>query len=180
MKFKFGDLSWSVSDMVGSTKAGPNGQATLYSHIDALAINSSVEVYNNLKKFCSVTGSEKLMVEVDKYIGVYKDTESHKVLTTSKLSFLSEDAGKTRTIAIPDFWTQQALLKIHKDLYRFLAMLETDGTYSHNRVSSITRDMTNKGKACHSFDLTTATDRFPRILEGDLIAAIGSKELGDA
>jgi hypothetical protein len=59
-------------------------------------------------------------------------------------------------------------------------MLETDGTYSHNHVSGITRKMTKKGTACHSFDLTNATDRFPRVLESDLIAAIGGKELGEA
>jgi hypothetical protein len=89
--------------MVGSTKAGPNGQATLYSHLDALAISKAVNVYNNLRRFCAITGSEALMVEVDRYIEAYKDTDCPKALITSKLSFLSEDAGKTRKVAIPDF-----------------------------------------------------------------------------
>lgn len=59
-------------------------------------------------------------------------------------------------------------------------MLETDGTYSHNRVSGLTRDATARGAPCHSFDLTTATDRIPRLLEADVIAAIWNKDLANA
>jgi len=156
--------------MRGTTKAGPNGQATFYSHVDALAISQDVSVYSAIKEYCSFTGSGLLMDEINKYISTYKDLKCSGL--TAKLSFLQEAAGKTRVIAISDFWTQQALYPLHRELYRFLATLETDGTNSHNRVAVLTREATKRGAPCHSFDLQTATDRIPRILEGDLIAAI--------
>lgn len=156
--------------MKGTTKAGPHGQATFYSHIDALAIGQNMHVYSAIKEYCSLTGSGLLMAEINKYIATYKDLKCSGL--TAKLSFLQEAAGKTRVIAISDFWTQQALYPLHKELYRFLSMLETDGTNSHNRVAGLTREATRRGAPCHSFDLQTATDRIPRLLEGDLIAAI--------
>jgi hypothetical protein len=59
-------------------------------------------------------------------------------------------------------------------------MLETDGTFSHNRVAGLTRKATERGAPCHSFDLSNATDRTPRLLEADCIEAIWPKEMADA
>lgn len=88
--------------MKGTTKAGPNGQATLWSHVDAMSIALDTPVYSALKNYCSLSGSAKLMVEVDKYISIYKDID-YAGLRTASLSFLQEAAGKTRVIAISDF-----------------------------------------------------------------------------
>ena len=51
---------------------------------------------------------------------------------TSKLSFLSEGGGKTRVIAIADYWTQVSLLGLHKAAMEALRKLKkTDATYDH-------------------------------------------------
>lgn len=71
--------------------------------MDAISIGQDGPVYAAIKKFCSLTGSDKLMAEIDKYIEIYKDHDYTKVLKTAKLSFLQEAAGKTRVIAISDF-----------------------------------------------------------------------------
>jgi len=46
----------------------------------------------------------------------------------SKISFIAEGGGKTRVIAIGDFYTQNALKGLHNILMKILRRLETDGT----------------------------------------------------
>jgi len=49
-------------------------------------------------------------------------------LRSGKLSFLPEAGGKTRVIAIGDYWTQMALRPAHDIIMRVLRGMETDGT----------------------------------------------------
>lgn len=101
-KFKVPERQWGLNHMWGSTKAGPNGQATLYSHIDAISVLQDNEVAYNLKRFCTAFGIEPLWEYVTSLAlnNVFPITKS---LRTSKLSFLSEGGGKTRVIAIGDY-----------------------------------------------------------------------------
>lgn len=84
---------------------------------------------------------------------------------TSKLGFLPEGGCKTRVIAIGDYFTQDCLKPIHRDLYRLLRKLDTDGTSSHNRISQLVKEKTRAGCVVWSFDLTSATDRFPIFIQ---------------
>jgi len=78
----------------------------------------------------------------------------------ARLHFLSEGGGKTRTICIPDIWSQIALKPIHEFLMGWLKSLPNDGTSSHNLTAIKLKEWTrNKEIVCT--DLTTATDRFP-------------------
>jgi hypothetical protein len=49
-------------------------------------------------------------------------------LSTGKLAFLPEPGGKTRIIAIGDYWSQHILRKPHNIIMGLLKKLETDGT----------------------------------------------------
>lgn len=62
----------------------------------------------------------------------------------------------------------------------YLHQLQTDGTSSHNRISNIVRDYTKERSPSFCFDLKAATDRFPRILEKDLISSIFGEEIADS
>lgn len=78
----------------------------------------------------------------------------------ARLHFLSEGGGKTRTICIPDIWSQIALKPIHEFLMSWLKGLPNDGTSSHNLTALRLKEWTRDREVVCS-DLTTATDRIP-------------------
>lgn len=93
------------------------------------------------------------------------ESDAYERVEASRLGFISEGGCKTRVIAIADYFTQDCLKPIHRDLYRLLNRLETDGTSSHNRISQVVKKKTSEGSVVWSFDLTSATDRFPIFLQ---------------
>lgn len=64
----------------------------------------------------------------------------------SKLCFLSEGGGKTRTVAIGDSFSQAALKPIHKDLMRILRRIPMDCTFNQEQGPSFLKEMTLKKK----------------------------------
>jgi hypothetical protein len=83
------------------------------------------------------------------------------IYQTGKLSLIRDKAGKTRVIAIGDYWTQSALRPIHDWLISGLKRMTTDATHNQGYAKQL---ITKKlAKACFvgSADLTAATDRFP-------------------
>jgi hypothetical protein len=90
----------------------------------------------------------------------------------SKISFIAEGGCKTRVIAIGDYFTQDSLKPLHKSLYRCLNKLKTDGTSSHNRISNLVKSKTATGTYVSSFDLTSATDRFPIFIQERVLSGL--------
>jgi hypothetical protein len=88
-----------------------------------------------------------------------------KELPLSKLAFLPEGGGKTRTIAMADYWTQSALMPLHIEVMKILSRLVTDGTYNQGKIADVVCNWTKENKPIYCFDLTTATDRFPVFLQ---------------
>lgn len=100
---------------------------------------------------------------------------NHRV---SKLSFLSEGGGKTRVIAIGDYWSQEVLKPLHEALMRILKKLETDGTYAQNLQAD--RIIRLAGNEAESIDLSSATDRFPFELQKILIATLWGQDFSES
>lgn len=92
----------------------------------------------------------------------------------SKLAFLSEGGGKTRVIAIGDYWSQQVLKPLHKGIMNMLRKLPTDGTYDQGAQAN--RIKSRAGNEAESIDLSSATDRFPRALQKILLEVLISEE----
>jgi hypothetical protein len=95
--------------------------------------------------------------------------ENIKPLTIAlgKIGLKLEAAGKVRIFAMVDPWTQWALSPLHKDIFRQLRHLSTDGTF--NQMRPLKRVPFNK-TSIYSFDLTAATDRLPLFLQEGLLA----------
>jgi len=51
-----------------------------------------------------------------------------KKVRHSKLHFLQDKAGKTRNVAIGDYWSQMALLPLHDSLMKMLKSIKSDCT----------------------------------------------------
>lgn len=96
----------------------------------------------------------------------------------SRLALLQEGGGKTRTIAIGDYWSQNVLRPLHDCLMGVLKRLETDGTYDQDdQFERISRLASHES---HSFDLTSATDRFPIKLQEIVLSCMFGEKLSTA
>jgi len=150
-----------------STKNGPNGQA-LWTAIADLSVLPD----NLVDDICAIGGkrlASKIRL-VRNYTSFF--TKSFFKVTGSKyrkISAISDQEGKTREVALLDYWSQTALRGLHQYLFRVLRKVPQDCTFNQGGF----KDKINfQGEEnFHSVDLTTATDRFPiqvicQVLEG--------------
>jgi len=149
---------------------GPNGPALLTSHVDASALLEHPHLLKAIGVF-----SKALLQQT---IGIGRLTKKQDGSCISRIAFIAEGGGKTRLIAIGDFFTQNALLGIHNSLMRILGKLETDGTWNQDNQSERIRTQANDQSV--SFDLKSATDRFPVSIQKDVIGAFYGKEVSEA
>jgi hypothetical protein len=149
------DVEWSNKDYFYSIKAGPNGKATWMSVIDA--INLHEDTIRNLRLLSSV-----LVLELERWrtfsIKIFdslKFKPSDKVKTiTRKLSVVKDPGGKSRVIAIVDYFSQNVLRLIHNEVFKILKTIPQDRTFTQDPHVDFDGPY-------YSFDLSAATDRFP-------------------
>jgi hypothetical protein len=98
----------------------------------------------------------------------------------SKIIQISEGGGKTRTIAIGDYFTQEALKPLFQETMRFLKSLNTDGTYDQNRAVNKVKQAISENKPIYCLDLKNATDRFPVRIQESVLEAIYGKRLSQS
>lgn len=108
------------------------------------------------------------------YLQSLKDgTEAPQFL--GKLGFKKEPAGKIRVFAMVDCWTQWLFYPLHKFIQDLLRRLDTDATFDQvGKLEAKLREMQekwNKPKA-FSFDLSSATDRLPVLLQVYILAPL--------
>lgn len=102
-------------------------------------------------------------------------------LALARLICFSEKAGKTRQVYAPSWYIQESLYEIHQIVYKILGQLGScDGTYSHAKSGEKVKEWTKEGRKIWSFDLSSATDRFPLELQKGLIASLFSIEIAEA
>jgi hypothetical protein len=89
------------------------------------------------------------------------------------LSFFPDKEGKTRTIAILDYWSQTTLYKFHKEVNGILKKIPNDCTYDQNRFLSLLST-----GPFQSHDLKSATDRMPISLQKRLVTFLLGTKLG--
>jgi hypothetical protein len=160
---------------VSNVVKGPNGHSIATSHLDATAVVSDPRLHKNIKKLSTLGGKEWLyedMVALSKL-------QPNKNYLSGRLALLAEGGGKTRTIAIGDYWSQNMLLGVHDKLMSVLRRMETDGTWDqNNQFERILNE--SPGHSTYSFDLSSATDRFPVRLQVILLSHVFSPELARA
>lgn len=74
-----------------------------------------------------------------------------------KLSVFGDKEGKTRIVAITDYWTQTSLKPIHDHLMRLLRGIKVDCTFNQDNY----KHLLSLPGPFSSFDLSSATDRMP-------------------
>jgi hypothetical protein len=92
--------------------------------------------------------------------------------TLGKLGLKEEAAGKIRVFAMVDAWTNWVLAPLHKEIFRILKYLPTDGTFDQLAPVKDYR----KWPSAYSLDLTAATDRLPISLQIHILSLFYGKE----
>jgi len=101
-------------------------------------------------------------------------------LKTGRLAFLPEGGGKTRIIAIGDYFSQQALTPLFKETMKMLENIPQDGTYDQSNSIKIMKEKMKENKPIYCFDLKSATDRFPLYIQAEVVDAIFGPGIGQA
>lgn len=144
-----------------TVKKGPNGPALTSSDSDLTAIFNDTELFEAIQTVSTELDDENPIGE--------EFVRSTGPAIHSKLTQFPEKAGKTRTIAVVDYYSQRALSPLHSALMRLLNALETDGTSSHMNVGNYIKERTKFKDFVQTFDLTAFTDRFPREIQETLL-----------
>jgi hypothetical protein len=87
---------------------------------------------------------------------------------------IPDKEGKTRIMAIGDFWSQAALYPIHQKLFGVLRKIPQDMTFNQNAfISRLQSEGAFKsGAVFHSIDLSSATDRWPFALMVEMMRVV--------
>lgn len=150
-------------------KAGPFGKAMLSAPLDAVALTSS-PLWNTFLEMSKYIRNSGPLVQNTKYLSWLTLNFCRPFwsgflgsLPLGKLSKVIEARGKVRVVAIPGYQVQSLLKPLHDSLFEFLELLETDHT--HNQEGGVIRCMDSRQSVMNSYDLSAATDRFPRWFE---------------
>jgi len=173
-----------------TTKAGPNGQAlisaikdmdiipdNLWDDIHTLAANDQLRVKVatlknniNINNYIKYYSGELIVNKMVKKEGSY----------LRKLSLVNDPEFKTRIIAIFDYWSQTVLKPYHDNLLELLQTMSPDCTFvQHKHVGNVFSRTHGKSNI-YSFDLKSATDRFPLIVQKEVFAALYGQERADS
>lgn len=89
-----------------------------------------------------------------------------------KLGFKVEPAGKIRVFAMVDCITQCVMKPVHDVLFNILGTIPQDGTF--DQLAPAKRLLAKKGPhgSYWSYDLSSATDRFPALLQHAVLALL--------
>jgi hypothetical protein len=156
-----------------STRSGPNGPIAILSvshDAEALQLDPVKEQF--FIDRCLLHGCSELLdtylkfrvskLEASKDLIAKEAAPSLGIIKQAKLAGLSDKAGKTRIIYILNWWHQNLLLPLHEALMSYFKELAQDATWDQGSAVEDIRKWTEEGKTLYSYDLTAATDRWPR------------------
>lgn len=168
-------VEWITFHM--SAKRGPNGQAIMSAVHDYTLLPSWLKT-----KIISLAGIglSQCMTLMDTIsagkhliIDIWNKSFPRKSKLLRKLSAIKDKEGKTRVIAIFDYWSQSALKPLHDCLMGILRRLPTDCTFNQ---SSFMKRVPSNGVTYYSFDLSNATDRMPAEFQRRILSRIIGSE----
>lgn len=155
-----------------SSKNGPNGPCLASISIDRIGLKSQPILEVAIQNMLKLTTNPGLKIYDAAGNVAFSSTVPGDVPLTSRLSVKIEPGAKARVFAICDYWTQTALTGIHSWNYKWLSKQPEDGTMSHNKVAEVARSWTSAppldDMEVWTKDLSTATDRLPRLLQQEV------------
>lgn len=139
-----------------TTKKGPSKQGALLSWRSDLW-NLHPDMLETIVTLAEQLSDDKFRSRVNRLLN---EIGPQSPAPTSRLQVFPAPGGKTRIIAIYDYWSQRVLKSLHKAIFNNLPKIESDCTYGHESAAEWLKTLP-KGTEVFSFDLTAATDRIP-------------------
>jgi len=102
-----------------------------------------------------------------KYLGVY----------IRKIVSFAEYEGKTRIIALMDYWSQVALEPLSTEIYNILSLIPQDQTF--DQVGGC-EDLPFDTQSYYSLDVSSFTDRFPSFILRELLSVMYGNHLSES
>jgi hypothetical protein len=164
-----------------TSKSGPNGHALWTSFFDyrglsprqkeCIAILAGERLSNLSSRFNSLTE-----MTPDFFFGVGNLRKETNL--TRKLVCIQDKEAKTREVAVLDYWSQSALLPLHRYEFKFLSRIEQDCTLKQDKYFNYLR--AKPGNHYWSIDLTAATDRMPILVQHQFLSIWFGNQYADA
>jgi hypothetical protein len=156
-----------------TSKGSPSGPAMLSIENDLSNLS------DGMISSIGMLGGEILESYIDRLRAnpnIIQPTKEPKPERKSRLrshGLVEDTEGKTRIVAMADYWTQTCLYPLHADLLSALKNIgEMDLTFGQD-----IKPFGRESQSYYSFDLTSATDRLPRFLYVELLGALYGKKL---
>jgi hypothetical protein len=178
-KWYLGSISDPIqpwSKVLTTLSKGPNGPAVATSHLDAKAILADKELYSAISNFNSALGQDWITSWLIKQS---KSVKGNTKYLTGRLGFTAEPAGKTRMFAMGDYWSQLSLKPLQISLQRTLGNIRTDAT-SNQDEGFKTLIEESRGHPTYCFDLSSASDRIPAIMQKHRLKLMAGEALADS
>jgi hypothetical protein len=163
-----------------SSKSGPNGHAlwTAFRDISALTGDQLESI--------RILAGPKLADLIVKFLSLYQKIphffDSRNPITrvpvTRRIAKINDKEGKTREVAIGDYYSQAALLPLHNYLYRILDRIHQDCTSDQIKLFYSLEN--SIGSSYHSIDLKAFTDRFPIVINHRILYVWFGSEYANA
>jgi hypothetical protein len=165
-------IRWS--DWHLTSKQGPNGPALV------TLVRDFMSLPENAKKAMLVLGGPKFGKALKSLELVLPWIEESEIPTGSgrirKVSNFGDSEGKTRIIAVLDYFSQASLRPIHSWLFRILKRIPQDFTFNQGGF----KKYINNWEDLYSCDLTAATDRFPIKIISQVLLGVFPQEFVSA
>lgn len=151
-----------------TTKSGPTGQA-LVSCLDDLE-NLPSSLLDSIAKLggTSLELRLKILLEHIELLRISFDQPKSNKKDFRKLSYFADSEGKTRIVAIGDYWSQLSLIPLHELLYSILDLIPQDQTFTQGK-DTLPSFKFSPDVTYFCYDLVSFTDRFPIILVKELL-----------
>jgi hypothetical protein len=166
-KFRFDPQELSPCSLMWRTTQGPNGQSLRTCLLDLHALKEE-GLLPILEEYANLTNSDQLLDNLELWEEFELDSKVIKQypnLVSSRLSIKRERGGKDRVFAMIDYWSQIALKPLHNLISSYLTKFQGDCTWNQDKGCEKVRTWTMEEVPLFSFDLSSATDRFPRQLQ---------------
>lgn len=161
-----------------STKIGPSSMQSTYS-----CLNDLGNLPSHLIRSMKMLGGSEFRKQLDSLLLSYPelarifDQPIGIKTPIRRISVFPDSEGKTRIIAIGDYWSQTVLRPIHDVIYSVLQDIPADQTFCQAEGISALLSMDTKH---FCFDLTAFTDRFPMTIVKGLLSVLVGAEKAEA
>jgi len=162
-----------------TTKASPSGYQALTS-----SLSDATSLPMKLIKSIKILGGKDLGQRLDlvrqnsSLIGKIMKQPFNCNSVIRRIHCFPDSEGKTRVIAIGDYWSQTCLVPLHNQLYKLLSSIPQDRTYTQRLDINLFNPLKDETYFC--FDLTAFTDRFPCVVITSLLKVLIGKKKAQA